>query len=256
MRLGGSLLLPSDGGAPAGTQNVSDPVEELPGLKSMAESKLPNRIGQYLKALRSEKGYTLAHVATRTGISQATLSKLENGYTQLTFRSLTKLAKGLNIPLSTLLPYSTKNTEVKQSTEVNVYGRRSITRSGKGARITTPDVDYEILCDELANLNQAFERLVIKIHSPDEQPNWRRHPGMEFIFVTKGVLVLYTEAYSPLKLNEGDCIVFDSTMGHKYVSSGKQNAEILIVVTSSGYKNVAEMIENRNQEGAIMESTS
>jgi hypothetical protein len=54
---------------------------------------------------------------------------------------------------------------------------------------------------------------------------------------------LYTEAYEPLELNAGDSIVFDSSMGHKYVSKGKQDAEVLITMQTSGYTDIEESLE-------------
>jgi transcriptional regulator with XRE-family HTH domain len=202
----------------------------------MAKAKNPGQIGQRLKTLRKEKGYTLAYVADRTGISQSTLSKLENGQTQLTFTSVNKLAQGLGLSISSL---------TSQHPE-HLTARRSVTRKGEGTPFQAKDVEYQILCDDLADKDQVYQRVTVMAHSIADQQEWRRHPGKEFIFVLKGTLVLHTEAYAPLVLEQGDCVVFDCNMGHKYVSRGEEDAELLMTMQLQGYTDVTEALEDIN----------
>ena len=54
-----------------------------------------NLVGFRFREIRKENGWTLSEVSKRTGISKGTLSKLENGKTQLNFSSVNKLASGL-----------------------------------------------------------------------------------------------------------------------------------------------------------------
>ena len=202
----------------------------------MAKAKNPGQIGQRLKMLRKEKGYTLAYVADRTGISQSTLSKLENGQTQLTFTSVNKLAHGLGMSISALTSLNPQH----------LTARRSVTRKGEGTPFQARDVEYEILCDDLADKDQVYQRVTVKAHSAEEQQEWRRHPGKEFIYVLDGTLVLHTEAYAPLVLEKGDCVVFDCNMGHKYVSRGDADAELLLTMQLQGYTDVTEVLEELN----------
>lgn len=202
----------------------------------MAKAKTPGPVGQRLKALRHERGWTLSYVSSQTGISLSTLSKLENGVTNLTFTTVNKLAGGLGIPISTLTNPHTPN----------LSARRSMTRLGGGTLFQAKDADYEILCNDLADKNQAYLRISVKCHSADEQPKWRRHPGQEFLYVLSGTLELHTEAYDPVILKTGDSIVFDSSMGHKYVSKGKKNTEILVTMSLAGYTDIEETLEELN----------
>jgi transcriptional regulator with XRE-family HTH domain len=193
------------------------------------DAKAVNPIGRRLRELRKEHDWTLAEVARRTDISVGTLSKLEHGKTDLNFTSVNKLANGLGLPVTDLTnPGSRK------------LGRRAITMGGQGAMFNTPDVDYEVLCSEVANHQQGYLKGVVKSHTFDPELPWHRHQGQEFLYVLSGRLELHTELYEPVLLKAGDSILFDSSMGHHYVSLGRKHAEILISMSLEGYQNVSD----------------
>jgi transcriptional regulator with XRE-family HTH domain len=60
-------------------------------------------LGDRLKKLRKQRGWTLADASQRTGLSVATLSKVENNKISLGYDSLVKLGSGYGIDLSQLL---------------------------------------------------------------------------------------------------------------------------------------------------------
>lgn len=184
-------------------------------------------IGRRLRALRQKHGWRLTDVAGKTGISIGTLSKLENGKTDLNFTSVNKLAEGLRIAVTDL-------TSAAETPE----GDRTMTLGGGGVVFETPDIDYEILCGELSNQNQSFLRATIKAKKPDPSLPWHSHPGREFLYVLSGTLELHTERNEPVRLTTGDSILFDSSVGHHYVSRGRRPAHILISMSLRGYSNV------------------
>lgn len=191
--------------------------------------KISNPIGRRLRALRKENDWTLSDVALRTGISVSTLSKLEHGKTDLNFSSVNKLATGLGLAVTDLTNPSSQ-----------MLGRRAITIGGHGVMFNTADVDYEVLCSEVANHRQGYLKGVVRSSTFDDSLPWHRHQGQEFLYVLSGVLELYTELYEPVLLNAGDSILFDSSMGHHYVSVGPDPAEILISMSLEGYQNVSD----------------
>jgi transcriptional regulator with XRE-family HTH domain len=193
-----------------------------------------NIIGQRLRELRHENRWTLTEVAKRTGISIGTLSKLENGKTDLNFTSVNKLASGLGLRVTDLT-----------NPGASVSGHRTLTRASSGTVFTTPDVDYEILCSEISNARQGYLRGRVKAHSIDPTMPWHRHKGQEFIYVLSGTLELHTELYEPAVLKAGDSILFDSSMGHHYVSRGRSDAQILITMSLEGYENVADTLRQK-----------
>ena len=198
-------------------------------MKKVQSSGGASAIGGRLRELRREHGWTLASLAERTGISVGTLSKLENGKTELNFSSVNKLASGLGLRVTELT-----------NPQGSVTGQRTLTRAQAGTVFETPDIDYEVLCSELSNAQQGYLRGRVKLKQVDEAIPWHRHKGQEFIYVLKGTLELHTEHYAPAILKCGDSMLFDSSMGHRYVSKGRVAAEILITMSLEGYENVSD----------------
>lgn len=195
-------------------------------------------IGRRLRELRKEFDWTLAEVAKRTGISVGTLSKLEHGKTDLNFTSVNKLASGLDLPVTDLTNPGSRMPG----------GRRTVTLGGEGTVFTATDFVYEVLCSEVSNHRQGYLKGQVKCHRFDPDLPWHRHKGQEFLYVLSGRLELHTELYEPLKLKSGDSILFDSSMGHHYVSVGRKDAEILISMSLEGYQNVSDTLRPGNRK--------
>jgi len=187
--------------------------------------------GKRLRSMREKNGWRLADVAKRTGISVGTLSKLENGKTDLNFTTANKLAEGLGIPVTDL----TSSAEFPE-------GARAMTLGGGGVVFETRDIDYEILCGELSNQGQSYLRGTVKAKSLDPKLPWHSHPGHEFLYVLSGTLELHTELYEPVTLKAGDSILFDSSVGHHYVSRSTRPTQILISMSLRGYSNVMDSL--------------
>ena len=199
----------------------------------------PKEMGKRLRTLRRQRGWTLAEVSNRTGISVGTLSKFENSQTGLNFTSVNKLATGLQLPITALTDSSPQMT-----------GRRSITKLGGGLIFNSPDVDYEILCNDLSHQNQGYLKATIKCYDEREIKHFRSHPGQEFLYVISGQLKLITEYYEPTMLEPGDSIIFDSSIGHKYVSASKKNAVVLIGMSLSGFSDMTASLSSIVRETA------
>src|SRR4051812_11187453 len=85
------------------------------------------RPGAALRALRIQRGWTLAEVSKRTDLPISTLSKIENDRISLTYDKLARISTGLGVDISQLfVPYA-----VGAPGGV-VNGRRSITLARQG----------------------------------------------------------------------------------------------------------------------------
>jgi len=60
-------------------------------------------IGQRLKALRHEKGYSQQEAATRFGLVQSSVSSLEAGHTKLSLELAVIIARALNVSVDALV---------------------------------------------------------------------------------------------------------------------------------------------------------
>ena len=188
-------------------------------------------IANRVKALRKKNGWRLHDLSEKTGISVATLSKLENGKTKLNFTTVNKLAQGIGVAVTDLTSLGLAHT--KDTT---------MTLGGGGVVFETRDVDYEVLCADYTGGNQGYAKLSVKARTLDPNLPWHRHPGKEFIYVLKGILVLHTEDREQITLKSGDSLLFDSSIGHHYISAGRGETQLLLSLSLQGYSNVIETL--------------
>jgi len=69
------------------------------------EKQLIKLLGNYLKSLREEQNKSLNIFAYENDMTTATVSRVENGLVDSKFSTLIKYAKGLEIPLETILKH-------------------------------------------------------------------------------------------------------------------------------------------------------
>jgi transcriptional regulator with XRE-family HTH domain len=181
-------------------------------------------LGQRIRGLRASKGWTLEQTSQATGLARSTLSKIENGQMSPTYDALIKLAAGLQIDLSEFF--------AAQQEPMGV-GRRSICRKGTGSSHITPYYQHVLLCNDLSNKDMVPFRTKIVARSFDDFEDWSRHVGEEFVYVLSGEVKLFTEFYEPVELGPGDCWYIDSRMGHRVISIGKEDAEVLWMSTTN-----------------------
>src|SRR3954466_9630423 len=93
---------------------------------------LVNAIGSNLRRLRSDRGLSLAELATRSGVAKATLANLEQGRGNPTIETLWALALGLGVAFSDLL-------ETADDVEV------AVVRADEGPRVGSGGLDLRLL---------------------------------------------------------------------------------------------------------------
>ncbi len=72
----------------------------------------PVETPKLLKAIRSERGWSLDQTAARTGVSKAMLGQIERGESAPTIATLWKIATGLGVPMTALLEADGESGEV------------------------------------------------------------------------------------------------------------------------------------------------
>ena len=183
--------------------------------------------GRVLKALRRQRGWTLAEVGRRTGLPTSTVSKIENDKMSLTFDKLSRLSSGLQLDISALF-----NGAPGEEGLSGASGRRSITRAGEGKAIETRN--YAHLYPAWDLLNKRIIPIVAELHarSLEEFGELIRHPGEEYAFVLEGEVDLHTSLYAPVRLKTGDSIYFDSGMGHAYIAASDGPCRVLSICSA------------------------
>ena len=183
-------------------------------------------LGDRLRQLRKQNGWTLSQVSALTALATSTLSKVENNQTSLTYDNLLKLAEGLGIDFAEL--FSSAHSQ-------QTSGRRAITRRGEPRLQITPNYDYHYHATDLSLRRMVPIYVRVKARSLEEFGSLLRHSGEEFIYVLEGEIEVHTQFYEPVVLRVGESIYLDSGMGHAYISIGDGDARILGVCSSPGF---------------------
>jgi transcriptional regulator with XRE-family HTH domain len=182
----------------------------------------PLNLGERVRDLRRQKGWTLEEAATRAGLARSTLSKIENGQMSPTYEALKKLAGGLAISVPQLFTPPSK---------AQVMGRIAVTKAAEGQTQATATYEHELLAAHLTKKQMLPYRATIRSRTFEEFDGWVRHDGEEFLYVLTGVIRLYTEFYEPVDLRRGDSAYYDAAMGHNVVSLSEDDATILWVTS-------------------------
>jgi transcriptional regulator with XRE-family HTH domain len=189
---------------------------------SLIEEVTSGRIGERVRALRRERGWTLAMLAERSGVSRAMISKLERGEKNPTLVVAAKVAEGLGMNLSQLV-----SVEEKSKVVVVPRERRMTMRD--------PETGFErqLLSPSLGGRGVEFIRNVVPENSTSgELPPHRR--GVEqYVVVERGRLraVLGGEEYV---LEEGDAAYFEADVAHRFDNAGEGECSYYLVIDSKG----------------------
>ncbi len=156
-----------------------------------AEPAEPVNLGQRVRELRKERGWTLEQAAVQAGLARSTLSKIENGQMSPTYEALKKLAEGLQITVPQLFTPPSK---------AQVSGRMAVTKAAEGQGHATATYEHRLMANALSTKKMLPYTARIRARSLEEFAGWVRHDGEEFLMVLTGVIRLYTEFYEPIEL--------------------------------------------------------
>ena len=177
-------------------------------------------VGRALQRLRKGRDWTLAAVSAKTGVAVSTLSKIENNQSSPSYDVLIRLAEGLDMGLFELLRGESFSTFAS--------GARAITRAGHGVPYQTPLCESQALSADLAK--KAMQPSLVRLPVGKEVPDALScHGGEEFVYVIRGSTKFFMDPYSPVVLNEGDSVHFDSLMPHGFTAVGEEEAWLVAI---------------------------
>ncbi|MDB5365612.1 MAG: family transcriptional regulator [Rhodospirillales bacterium] len=202
-------------------------------------------LGSLLRGLRTRQRWTLKEMSVRTGIPVSTLSKIEHDVLTLTYDKLVDLSDRLDLRISELFaePHETPDMPA-------VTARRSIGRTEDAVRVTTSNYDYFYLCPELRRKRMVPYQIDIRARSIAEFGELVRHDGEEFLHVLEGRVVVHTEFYDAIELDQGESLYIDSAMGHAYVLAAGCKRALALGLCSSAEPGLDEVLLNFYDEDA------
>ena len=168
------------------------------------ELEIEAAIGQNVRALRQQHGLTVADMATRVGISKAMLSKIENAQTSCSLSTLALLAKGFDVPVTSLF----RGADVERPA--------AYVKAGTGARIvregTREGHEYQLL-GSLRGEHKRLECLHVTLSEKSSTYPLFQHPGTEFLFMLEGVMD-YGHSRQVYRREPGDSLQLDGEGAH------------------------------------------
>jgi transcriptional regulator with XRE-family HTH domain len=185
--------------------------------KIMLEKKIADKI----KEARKNKGLTLAQLSEEVGLSKGLLSRIENNQVSPPIATLSKIARGLEVPISIFFKDNDSDQEGYAVTYSNE--RKQVVRRGTKIGFT-----YFSLTSMKSR--HVIEPFIVKYPVIAKEPNVLfDHPGEEFLLVLKGEMEL-VYGKEKIRLEAGDSIHFDPSTPHRGQNTGNEEAECLVIV--------------------------
>lgn len=168
-----------------------------------------------LKELRTERNLTLGQLSKISGISKAMLSDIEKGNSNPTINTIWKIANGLNVPYTRLMEGIENNATVVRKTEPAVQ--------------TGETEHYRVYCYFKSTPVRNFELFYVELDAGSSNASiGHSKTAQEYIYIIQGELSLHTET-GDYTLQEGDSLVFDSSIGHTYRNQQNELLTFMVI---------------------------
>ena len=178
-------------------------------------------IGAKIRALRLKKKMGLVELGKHTGLSPAMLSKIERAKLHPTLPTLLRIA----LVFSVGLEYFFAGSREKPLVAVMRKGERVRLPDRPGAR--PPAYRFESL--DFAATERKFDSYFAEfLPVASGALHAHAHPGVEFIYVLTGALVVRIEEEEHV-IAAGDSIYFDAALPHAYRRSGAKPCTAVVV---------------------------
>jgi transcriptional regulator with XRE-family HTH domain len=190
-------------------------------------------VGPRLRALRRHRGLTLADLATTTGVSESTLSRLESGQRRATLELLLPLARTYNVPLDDLVGAPRTGDPRVHLTPIRRFGMTFVPLSRRPGGV------------------QAF-KMIIPARPETLEPTPQTHDGFEWLYVLNGHLRLIL-AGRDLTLPPGEAAEFDTSVPHWLGSADGGAVELLILFDPQGMRTHIHADPHRPSQNGIQQ---
>lgn len=197
---------------------------EIRPIKPLSEIISKEALGLRLRAIRKSKGFTLKALSAQSGVALSTLSKAELGQTSLSYEKFVAISWALGVDMSELFdangPHEDTHDAILTST------------SATPKTYSTDNYEIKFLFGDAPHPIMIPMQARILSRSLDDFDDYIRHPGQEFVMVLSGSIRLHFENGTVVALNASESAYFNSTLGHKYLSTSPEPADILTICTN------------------------
>ena len=169
-------------------------------------------VGARLRQVRTKRGVTLTELATATGISKSTLSRLESGQRKPSLELLLPIAHAHGIALDELV-----DSPVVGDPRIRLRPQK------RNGRIVVPLTEHP----------SGMHAWKVLIPPERKQPQLRTHEGYEWLYVLSGELRLLLGGHD-ITMKPGEVAEFDTQVPHWFGAAGNRPVEILSLLGKHG----------------------
>ncbi|GAA2327821.1 XRE family transcriptional regulator [Streptomyces caniferus] len=180
------------------------------------DDEVLDAVGPRLRALRRDRGITLAGLAATTGVSESTLSRLESGQRRPTLELLLPLARTYDVPLDDLVGAPRTGDPRMHLKPIRRFGMTFVPLSRRPGGV------------------HAF-KMIIPAQPEPLEPTPQTHEGFEWLYVLNGRLRLVIGKRDKT-LPPGEAAEFDTSLPHWLGSADGGAVELLILFGLQGVR--------------------
>ena len=198
-----------------------DHILEGPPERKIAPVSLPDiertvsALGAKLAMARAERGWSLAELARRAGVSTASVHKIEKSGMTPTIATLMKIASALGTSVSSFID---EDVEVPSAIIVRGDERARLYTSKGGIALDNVSGRY-------GRYRLAGAEARVEPHA-NSGPDPMRHPGEELVYLLEGSMC-FTVDGKPTHLEPGDSIHFRTDRPHTWENPSERPARAL-----------------------------
>jgi len=182
-------------------------------------------MGARLRAIRKAQGLTLKALSARSGVALSTLSKIELGQISVSYEKLAAVAHALAVDIGALFD---PRAGAAPGAAQPVVVRSTLAASPS---YDSENYDYRMLATEFPGKRMTPLHGIIVARDLSQFPDYIRHPGQEFVMVLSGRVRIHFETGESIELARQEAAYFDSGVGHVYLSTGKADAQVVVVMS-------------------------
>jgi len=189
-------------------------------VSKFSEGLMLKNLGARMRELRKQKGLTLVEIAEKTGVAQATLSRIETGVMIGTIESHAKIAEVIGVGLPEL--YQDIDDRAAKTTLGKEDELKKASTHSRNIRIT--------LMTQQASAKKIIP-LLIELGAGTETDKEKKERGVEkFVWVQEGSVKVKLEK-EEFDLKSGDTFYFDASYPHQIINDSAKPAKVFIAVS-------------------------
>ena len=186
------------------------------GVDATPDDAVLDLVGPRLRALRAERGLSIAELSAATGISPSKISRLEGGLRRASLDVLLPLARTYRVSLDDLVGAPATADPRLHPVPITRHGMTFLPLTRRPGGIGA----YKVL---------------VPVGHPRGEQEQRTHEGYEWLYVLDGSLRLRLGEHE-MVLRPGEAAEFDTRTPHLIATAGDQACELLMLMGPQGQR--------------------